>query len=182
MIELAKEILNIEWEIMRLYFDRCGEIGEFDFEELLNSEAMRGEEEGFIAKTVAMYENFPENGYNSPDAFYIIVIMASHAAGKLGLSREIALSFGKGYSFVRTGFISYDSIEPKQFLFHKLFYPLGSVSSIAWDDDPSVLTQKIKKVFERFRSWDENPKSFELDYLLYTKADDTWKEWDKICE
>jgi len=40
MIELANEILNIEWEIMRLYFDRCGEIGEFDFEELLNSEAI----------------------------------------------------------------------------------------------------------------------------------------------
>jgi hypothetical protein len=58
MIELAKEILNIEWEIMRLYSDRCGEIGEFDFEELLNSEAIRGEEEGFIAKTVPCMKIF----------------------------------------------------------------------------------------------------------------------------
>ena len=41
--------------------------------------------------------------------------MASNAAEKLGLSKGIAPSFGKGYSFVRTGFISYDSIEPKQF-------------------------------------------------------------------
>jgi hypothetical protein len=182
MIELAKEILNIEWEIMRLYFDRCGEIGEFDFEELLYSEAIKGEEEGFIAKTIAMYENFSENGYNSPDAFYVIVIMASNAAEKLGLSKGVARSFGKGYSFVRTGFISYDSIEPKQFLFHRFFYPLGLVSSNGWNDDPSALNQKIKKVFERFKSWDENPKSFEMDYLLYTKADENWKEWDKTNE
>lgn len=182
MIGLAKEILNIEWEILRLYFDCCGEIGEFDFEELLNSEAIKGEEEGFIAKTIAMYENFSENGYHSPDAFYVVVIMASNAAEKLGLSKGIAWSFGNGYSFVRTGFISYDSMEPKQFLFHKLFYPLGLVSSNGWDGDQSALNQKIKKVFEIFRSWDENPKSFEMDYLLYTNADENWTEWDKLSE
>ncbi|MGB7292945.1 MAG: hypothetical protein WBD99_12300 [Thermodesulfobacteriota bacterium] len=182
MIGLAKQILKKEWDTLRLYFDNCGDIGEFKFEDLMNSSSVRGEEEVLVGKTVSMYESFPRRGYASPEAFSVVTILASSAAEKLGLSKNIAYYFGLGFGFVRTGFISYSELERKQLLFHKLFFPLGGFANNYLEFEPSLVKPKIKALFERFKCWDENPKSFEMDYLLYTNADETWKEWDKLSE
>jgi hypothetical protein len=182
MIGLVKQILKKEWDTLRVYFDNCGDIGEFKFEDLMNSSWVRGEEEVLIGKTVGMYESFPNEGYASPEAFSVVTILVSSAAEKLGLRKNIAYSFGLGFGFVRTGFISYSELERKQVLFHKLFSPLGAFENNYLDFEPSLVRPKIKALFERFKSWDENSKSFETDYALFAKAAENWKEWDKISE
>jgi hypothetical protein len=182
MIGLAKQILKREWDTLRLYFDKCGDIGEFKFEELMNSSPVSGEEEALIGKTFSMYECFPICGYASPEAFTVVTVLASSAAEKLGLSKDIAYYFGLGFGFVRTGFISYSESEGKQLLFYRLFFPLGALANNYLEFEPSLVKPKIKALFERFKSWDENPKSFETDYALYAKADENWKEWDEISE
>ena len=182
MIRLARQVLKKEWDILRLYFDNCGDIGEFKFDDIMNSSSEKGGEEALIGETISMYESFPKCGYASPEAFSVVTILVSSAAEKLGLSKDIAYSFGLGFGFVRTGFISYSELEGKQVLFHKLFSPLGALANIYLDFEPSLIKPKIKALFERFKSWDENPKSFELDFRLYTEADKNWKEWDKISE
>jgi hypothetical protein len=180
MIGLAKQVLKKEWDTLRLYFDNCGDIGEFKFEDLANSSRVRGQEEILIGKTVSMYENFPKYGYASPEAFSVVTILVSSAAEKLGLSKDVAYSFGLGFGFVRTGFISYSELEMKQLLFYKLFFPLGAFANNYLEFEPSLVKPKIKALFERFKCWDENPKSCETDYLLYAKVDENWKEWDEI--
>ena len=182
MIGLAKQILKKEWDTLRLYFDNCGDIGEFKFEDLMNSSWVRGEEEVLIGKTVGMYESFQKNGYASPEAFSVVTILVSSAAERLGLSKDVACSFGLGFGFARTGFISYSELELKQMLFYKLFFPLGALANNYLDFEPSLVRPKIKVLFERFKGWDEHPKSFEADCALYAKADENWKEWDKLSE
>lgn len=182
MIGLAKQILKKERNTLRLYFDYCGDIGEFKFDDLMNSSSVAGEEEALIGKIARIYESFPNSGYASPEPFSVITILASSAAEKLGLSKNIAYSFGLGFEYVRTGFISYSELEPKQLLFHKLFFPLGRFANHYLEFEPSQVRPKIKTLFERFESWDENPVLFEMDYLLYTKTDENWKEWDKLSE
>ena len=180
MIALAKQILKKEWDTLRLYFEYCGDIGEFKFEDLMNSASVAGEDKALIGKTARMYESFPRCGYASPEASSVITILASSAAEKLGLSKNLAYSFGLGFGYVRTGFISYSELEPKQLLFHKLFFPLGRFSNNYLEFEPSLVKSKITTLFERFKRWDENPTLFEMDYLLYTKTDENWREWNKI--
>ncbi len=182
MIGLAKQIQKKEWDTLRLYFDWCGDIGEFEFEDLMNYSSTAGEEEVLVGKTVSMYESFPKRGYASPEAFSVVTILASSAAEKLGLSKNIADSFGLGFAFVRTGFISYSELEPKQLLFHRLFFPLGRFANNYLEFEPSLVKPKMKALFERFKSWDENPARFEVDYLLLKKTSENWKEWDKLVE
>lgn len=182
MIGLAKQILKKEWDTLRLYFDNCGDIGEFKFEDLMNSSWVRGEEEVLIGKTVGMYESFPNHGYASPEAFSVVTTLVSSAAEKLGLSKDVACSFGLGFGFARTGFISYSELELKQMLFYRLFFPLGAFANNYLDFEPSLVRPKIKSLFERFKHWDENPKSFETDRALYAKTDENWNEWNKISD
>jgi hypothetical protein len=182
MIGLAKQILKKERNTLQLYFDNCGDIGEFKFEDLMNSSSVTGQEEALIGKTLSMYESFPKCGYASPEAFSVVTVLASRAAEKLGLSKDIAYSFGLGFGFVRTGFISYSESEGKQLLFHKLFFPLGALANNYLQFEPSLVKPKIKALFKRFKCWDENPKSFDTDFALYAKTDENWKEWDEILE
>jgi hypothetical protein len=180
MIGLAKQILKKEWDTLRLYFDNCGDIGEFKFEDLMNSSWVRGEEELLIGNTVGIYDSFPNHGYASPEAFSVVAILVSTAADKLGLSKEVACSFGLGFAFARTGFISYSELDLKQIRFYKFFFPLGAFANNYLDFEPSLVRPKIKVLFERFKHWDEHPKSFETDCALYATADENWDEWDEI--
>ena len=182
MIGLAKRILKKEWDTLRLYFDKCGDIGEFKFEELMNSSPVSGEEEVLIGKTISMYESFPKCGYASPEAFSVVTILASNAAEKVGLSKESARSFGLGFGFVRTGSISPADLEPKQLIFYKLFFPLGAVANNYLDFEPSLVKPKIKALSERFKLWDNCPKSYLDDYTVYKDMEQAWKDWDEISK
>ena len=180
MIGLSKQILKKEWDTLRIYFDDCGDIGEFKLEDLMNSSWVRGEEEALIVKTLRMYESFPIYGYASPEAFSVFTILVSSAAEKLGLNNDIAYSFGLGFGFVRTGFISHSELEPKQIIFYKLFFPLGAVANNYLDFEPSLVKPKIKALFERFKLWDSSPESYLDDYMAYKDIEQAWKDWDEI--
>ena len=180
MIGLSKQILKKEWDTLRIYFDDCGDIGEFKMEDLMNSSWVRGEEEALIVKTLRMYESFPIYGYASPEAFSVFTILVSSAAEKLGLNNDIAYSFGLGFGFVRTGFISRSELEPKQIIFYKLFFPLGAVANNYLDFEPSLVKPKIKALFERFKLWDSSPESYLDDYMAYKDIEQAWKDWDEI--
>jgi hypothetical protein len=180
MIGLSKQILKKEWDTLRLYFDECGDIGEFSLEDLMNSAWVRGGEEALIGRTLSMYESFPKYGYASPEAFSVVTILASNAAEKLGLSKDFAHSFGLGFGFVRTGFISHSELEPKQMIFHKFFFPLGTVANNYLDFEPSLVKPKIKALLERFKLWDACPESYLDDYVAFKDIEQSWKHWDEI--
>ena len=59
MIDLASEALYKEWESLKLHMHSCGDIGEFDFNELMESDWLKGNEEIFLAKTIGMFERLP---------------------------------------------------------------------------------------------------------------------------
>jgi hypothetical protein len=180
MIGLSKQILKKEWDTLRLYFDDCGDIGEFKFDDLMNSSWVRGEEEALIGKTLRMYDSFPKCGYASREAFSVVTILVSSAAEKLGLRKDIAYSFGLGFGLVRTGLISHPELEPKQIIFYKLFFPLGAVVNNYLDFEPSLVKPKIKALFERFKHWDDCPESYLDDYKEYKDIERSWKDWDEI--
>jgi hypothetical protein len=182
MIGLSKQILKKEWDTLRLYFDNCGDIGEFKFDELMNSPWVRGGEESLIGKTVSMYESFPKCGYASREAFSVVTILVSIAAEKLELNKDMAYSFGLGFGFVRTGFISHSELDPKQIIFYKLFFPLGAVANNYLDFEPSLVKPKIKGLFERFKLWDNCPESYVNDYMSFENMEQSWKDWDEISK
>ena len=91
MIDLASEVLYKEWESLILHMNSCGDIGELDFNELMKSDWLKGNEEVFLAKTISMFERLPECGYASPDAFYVITILAAIASGKTWPLQRIGL-------------------------------------------------------------------------------------------
>jgi hypothetical protein len=182
MIGLSKQILRKEWDTLRLYFDDCGDIGEFKLDDLMKSPWVRGEEEALIGKTLRMYESFPKYGYASPEAFSVVTILASYAAEKVGLGKDSAHSFGLGFGFVRTGLISHSELEPKQLIFYKFFFPLGAVANNYLDFEPSLVKPKIKALSERFKLWDDCPETFLDDYKTYKDIERSWKDWDEISE
>jgi len=106
-------------------------------------------------------------------------VLGSIAAERLGLNEEMASSFGVAYSLVHTGLVAYHTLEPGQILFYKMFYPFGAMS---YDLDPSLIKTKLKIVFERFKSWQNDPQIYTQDIARLQKMADIWKEWDEINE
>ncbi len=127
-----------------------------------------------------MYKTFSENGYSSPDAFFLLTVLASEGAERLGLSKETTFSFDMGYGFVKTGFISCHFLEPKQLILYRMFYPLGVSINKFWELEPTVMKEKLRDVYKRFLKWDGNPEDFRSDHILFTKIDESWNQWHEI--
>jgi hypothetical protein len=180
------EIAIREWGNLRSIFERCGDIGDFNSEDLGSSRWFAGQEYGgFIANILEMDKKISQCGYATSEALNVFAELASNAAEKLGLKEELASAFGMGYGFVRTGLVSYDSLEPMQILFHKMFFPfLGRTFHLDFDcdfDHPLVKI-KLKFVFERFRSWQNDPMLYTQDFERFQSIGEAWKEWEEINE
>ena len=181
MINKSLEIAGREWEHIRHSLEMCGDIGDFNPEDLRNSEWFIGQEyEGFISNIVEMDKKLSQYGYSTPEAFNMFTELALMAAEKLGLKEELASDFGIGYGFVRTGLPVYLLLEPKQILFCRMFFPLGGVWYLDWDFNPSLVKIKLKIVFERFRNWQNNPQLYTQDFEQFQSIGETWKEWEEI--
>ena len=178
MIDRAILLAKRQWENLRFYFEMCGDIGDFDFDDLKNCRWFSEQEchEVFIANIFYMDKKLPQYEYATPEALNVFTVLASKAAEKLGLKEELALAFGMGYGFVQTGLFSYCRLEPKQILFHKMFYPLGLICSR--DFDPSLVKKKLKIVYERFKSWQDNPQLYLQDLKQFQNIEEVWKEWE----
>jgi hypothetical protein len=181
MIDDSIQIAEREWENIRCSFEMCGDIGDFNPENPgISRWLVRQENEGFISNIIEMDKRLSQYAYSTSEALNLFTSLASIAAEKLGLKEELASAFGKGYGFVRTGFVAYHRLEPKQILFCKLFYPIGV--SFNRDFDPSLVKIKLKIVFERFMGWQNNPQLYTQDFAQFQKMGETWKEWNKVNE
>jgi len=179
----AADILGGEWENLRFYFESCGDIGKFNFEDIKNSGFLLGGEEGFISNVIGMEHKLPKCGYATPEALNVYTVLAAVAASKLGLDKESASAFGVGYASVRTGILTYHPLDSKHILFNKLFFPFGAVT-YQWDFsaqlDASLIKKKLEIVFDRFRGWQDNPQLYRDDLTLFQNMTEAWKAWDEI--
>jgi hypothetical protein len=179
MIDKAIQIVEREWENIRCSFEMCGDIGDFNPENPETPRWLAGQDyEGFISNMIEMDKKLSRYAYSTSEASNVFTILASMAAEKLGLDEELAYAFGKGYGFIRTGFVAYNRLEPKQILFCKMFYPMGV--SFNRDFDPSSAEIKLKIIFDRFMDWQNNPKLYTQDFAQFQRMGETWKEWNEV--
>ena len=180
-IHKAISILAREWETLRSCFRECGDIGNFNLEDVKRSGFLLGEEEGFISNVISMDNKRPKYGYATPEALNVCAVLASIAASKLGLEEDFAPAFGKGYGFARTGFISYYRVDPRQILFYKMFFPLGGAWDLYCDVYPNLYLNLIKKrlrtVLDKFKNWQNNPELYTQDLMEFQNIGETWKIW-----
>ena len=188
MIDGVTRIARREWGDLRYFLEICGDIGDFNTEDLTISDLhVREVNEGlrFRSNTTDLDKKLFQHEYSTPEALYVLTILASKAAERLGLEEELASGFGKGYGFVRTGLVVAHGLDPRQILFHKMFFPFGGLTNhwdINCDFDPSMVKAKLKSVFERFRSWQNNPLLYREDIERFQSLWESWKEWQEINE
>lgn len=185
MINKAIQVLRREWESIRCSLDMCGDIGDFNPEDFNTSKWLVEEEyERFKSILAKMDEKLSQYGYATPEALTVLTVLASIAAEKLGLKEKSTSTFGMGYGSVRTGLVVYDRLEPRQILFYKMFCPFGGVQfhwDLNWGFDPYLVKTKLKIIFERFRSWQNNPQLYVQDFEQCLQSIEViWKEWEEV--
>src|SRR6201993_1318536 len=104
-------------------------------------------------------------GYFTQEASYVFTYLASRAGERLGLTSAMAQSFGRGYSWIRTGWFDPYGIEKqdviKQLFFMKIFFPLGGYFN--WYFDSPEVKTKLRAVLYMFAKWQDNPRSYNED-------------------
>jgi hypothetical protein len=166
-VQGAIQIAKREWENIRLSLQVCGDIGEFDSINHLNgSSAIVSETLPLIRSLVEMENKLSTYGYFTSEASYVFTYLASRAGERFGLSYKLAQTFGRGYSWIRTGWFDLGSVEKqhliKQIIFFKLFFPLGR-DFISWDFNSPAVKAKLKAVVYKFAVWQSNPDSYIQD-------------------
>lgn len=166
-IQGAIQIAKREWENIRLSLRMCGDIGEFDSINHLNtSSPIVSEALPLIRNLIEMDNKLSTYGYFTPEAGYVFTYLASRAGERLGLSYKLAQTFGRGYSWIRTGWFDLESVERrhliKQIIFFKLFFPLGR-DFISWDFNSPAAKAKLKAILYKFAAWQSNPNSYIQD-------------------
>jgi len=183
-MQKAHHVLEREWGNLRLYFEDCGYLQNFNLEDIRNSGFLSNGGEWFIANLITMEDKLPKYGYSTPEAVYILTVLATIAASKLGLNQELAYDFGASYSLVRTGLFAYNQpLNPRHVLFSKIFSPFGVVAS-QWDIncefDPSLVKKKLQIVFDKFKSWQNSPPLYTQDLVSLENMGEAWKEWNEV--
>jgi hypothetical protein len=167
----ALKIEKREWENIRVSLQRCGDIGEFDSKNHLDSDTALMHGGLPLVKNLTEMENkFPKHGYFTREAAYVFSTLATRAGEKLRLNNGLAQTFGSGYSWVRTGCLDLDGKEGhkqiiKQLFFFKLFFPVGGFFN--WDFNSPVVKKKLNLVFYKFITWQNNPGSYIQDVRDY---------------
>src|SRR6201993_120245 len=170
-IEKAIQIARREWENIRSSLEMCGDIGEFDSKNYLNSSLALLSEDSFLFRNLIEMENkLPTYGYFTQEASYVFTSLGSKAAERLGLIGGMAQTFGRGYSWIRTGWFDPSGMEEqhiiKQLIFFKLFFPLGR-DFIGWDFNSQIVKKKLSLVFYKFITWQGNPSIYIQDVRDY---------------
>jgi hypothetical protein len=169
-IPRAFRIARREWRNIRTSLEMCGDIEEFDFKNCMNSRAILVPEGSTLFRSLIEMDNkLPTYGYFTEEAAHVFSTLASSAAERLGLIGRMAQSFGRGYSWVRTGWFDSNGIEDqhviKQMIFLNLFFPRGE--NCRWDFNSQEVKIKMKTVFDKFVGWQDAPKSYILDVRRY---------------
>ncbi len=172
-IQRALQISRREWGNIKASLETCGDIGEFHSknhgrgkpDSLLVSEGLI-----LVRNLIRMENKFPTHGYFTQEAAYAFIHLASRAAERLGLRGGMAQIFGRGYSWVRTGWFDPCGIEEhhviKQLFFMKIFFPLGGFFN--WDFNSPVVRTKLRAILYKFVMWQDNPMSYIQDVRNYS--------------
>jgi hypothetical protein len=167
----ALEIAGREWGNIRSSLEMCGDIGEFDSENPINSRITETEDPRLVENLNDMENKVETYGYFTQEAAYVFSALGSSAAVSLGLVGGLSEAFGNGYSWVRTGWIE-ENVGKQQVIKHlffmkiffpKIFFPLGGYFNL--DFNSCETKTKLKAVFNRFIAWQDNPKSYAEDIL-----------------
>jgi hypothetical protein len=165
----ALEIARREWKDIKSSLEMCGDIGEFDSENPINSRITETEGSLLVVNLIDMDNEFGTYGYFTQEAAYVFSTLVSSAAERLGLVGGLAKTFGDGYSWVRTGWFDFDMEHVgkqqiiKQLFFMKTFFPLGGYFN--WDFNSRETKTKLKAVFNRFVAWQNTPESYTEDII-----------------
>ncbi len=166
-IIMALQIARREWGNIRSSLEACGDIGEFDSENPINSGLTEIEGSRLVKNLIDMDNKLGIHGYFTQEAAYVFSTLVSSAAKRLGLVGGLAEAFANGYSWVRTGWFDIEHIGKqhviKQLFFMKIFFPLGGYFN--WDFNSRESKTKLKAVFNRFIAWQDNPKGYFQDIM-----------------
>lgn len=140
-VQRGIEIATREWRNIRVSLEGYSDIGEFDSRKHVNLR--------LALMLIEMDIKLPTYGYFTQEASNVFTSLASGAAEMLGLKGELAKTFGRGYSWVRTGWVDLEYMEKshlvKQIIFFKIFFPFGR-DFISWDFNSPAVKTKLKAV------------------------------------
>jgi hypothetical protein len=166
MIDKALEVARREWENIRGSLTMYGDIGDFNPEDfILGKPTLISDLLCFITNLIEMDKQLIRHGYSTPEALDVFTTVATKAAERLGLSEGLALAFGSGYGYVRTGWLGLQEIEQQQVIFSKIYFTVGV--NFYWKFDSPLVRTKLKTVFNRFMSWQNDPQSYSREMKAY---------------
>jgi hypothetical protein len=181
-LEKAIGIAKREWGNLRISLDHCGDIGEFSQEDfmigVIEEDVIIREPILSPTKSVSVYaptfypmyllrnlilmdEKFPQYGYKTVEALYVFIEFAAKASEKLGLLGTFSIGFGSGYGYARTGWIGEKGRAEERDIFYQMFFK-GRVD-YDWNFHWTSIRKKLKEIFDRFMTWQNNPKLYERD-------------------
>lgn len=166
MINKALEVARREWENIRGSLAMCGDIGDFNPDDFaLDKPTLISNLSHLITNLIEMDKQLIRDGYSTSEALDVFTAFAVKAAERLGLDEGLALAFGNGYGYVRTGWLGLQEIEQQQVIFSKIYFPVGV--NFYWRFDSPLVRTKLKTVFNRFMSWQNDPQSYVTEMKAY---------------
>jgi len=162
----ALEVAKKEWGNIRVSLGMCGDIGDFNAEDFtLDKPTLISNLSCFTTNIIGVDKQVRRHGYSTSESLDVFTTFATKAAVRLGLSEGLDLAFGSGYGYVRTGWLGLQGIERQQVIFSKIYFPVGV--NFYWKFDSPLVRTKLKTVFDRFMSWQNNPQSYSRVMKVY---------------
>jgi len=179
----ALEIAEREWEKIRLSLEFCGDIGEFDKEDFMvgiieedvivrqplsnPTKSVSGYSPTyypmyFLKNVLLMEEKFEDMGYNTLEAMYVYIELATIAVSRLGLTGNLAMGFGSGYAYVRTGWIAEKGWPEEREFFHSQFFK-GRTIDYKWEFFWNSVKERMDGIFKKFSEWKTNPDIYDKE-------------------
>lgn len=176
----ALVIAEREWEKIRTSLEFCGDIGPFDKEDFMvgiieedvivrqplssPTKSVSGYSPTFypmyfLKNVLLMDEKFEDMGYNTLEAMYVFLELATKAVSRLGLTGNLAMGFGSGYAYVRTGWIAEKGLTEERDFFYSHFYK-GRTVDYNWEFFWNSVKERMETIFNKFGEWKENPETY----------------------
>lgn len=186
----ALVIAQREWEKIRISLEFCGDIGGFDKEDFMvgiieedvivrqplsnPTMSVSGYTPTFypmyfLKNVLLMDEKFEDMGYNTLEAMYVYIELATKAVSRLGLSGNLAMGFGSGYAYVRTGWIAEKGWAEEREIFHSQFFK-GRTIDYNWEFIWNSVKERMDKIYNKFNGWKENPDIYKKETRSVAKV------------
>lgn len=169
-LSAAQELFNALWEKVRLGLGEVDEIGDFspaDFTLALFPPRHWQEHPPLAyvdALTVLQQRSRQRRGDDPEPLTRLLAFLAVAAAHRLGLTESLALAFGDAVAYLVTGHSAGLGTDFERGMAYRMFWddgqaqrPLGS----PFDDQVwREAQQGLRRVYEQFSAWEENPEAY----------------------